>query len=361
MPNDLLTVKTHFHRPHLIDTSNRVECNPDLMTENETDQVGQTSQDEKEKSHRRRSRSDSTSSGFGRARAVSLAGSIPCPVPMFSDHHSITMNRKQSNDSNGSNNNKSPLDQQDVEQLPTTVTSNWFTKNRSNKMLQLFIVLLMLIVCIFLCIRFIVDNIRPTVVRTPLGAIHGKTVQRLGKSVHEFLGVPFAQPPVETLRFRKPRPIRPWSRPLKAYHKASDCPRYSQESLEDDNETSTQSDEDCLYLNIWVPGDFLGQKDRAGKYRHFLDQQNLCSFFCLLITSKLSFLSISAESGRLAVLVWIHGGAFVMGSPNNHDGGALAAFGHVIVVSIAYRLGVFGFAYSGEAITASGESRLNSV
>ena len=45
-----------------------------------------------------------------------------------------------------------------------------------------------------------------------------------------------------------------------------------------------------------------------------------------------------------------------MGSSNNHDGGALAAFGHVIVVSIAYRLGVFGFAYSGEATTASGES-----
>ena len=331
------SVKTHFHRPHRIDTSDRVECNPDLINETEPD--FRFNHAPLEKNHRKRSRSGST---FSLTGAVG-SGTVLSMLPFSLQSTSIQMNENQSNDTratsltdemNGANKKLSSLSTssaqpEDVQQLASTVSNSWFTKNRSNKMLKLFILLLMLIVCVFLCIRFIVDNIRPTVVRTPLGAIHGKTVQRLGKSVHEFLGIPFAQPPTETLRFRKPRPIRSWSRPLKAYHKASDCPRYAQESLEDENDTSTAistQSEDCLYLNIWVPGDFLGQKDRV------------------------------AESGRLAVLVWIHGGAFVMGSSNNHDGGALAAFGHVIVVSIAYRLGVFGFAYSGEATTASGES-----
>jgi carboxylesterase type B len=218
-----------------------------------------------------------------------------------------------------------PIGHRDLQQLPST-GSGWMTKHRSTKILKLFLGLFMLIVCIFLCIFLIVNNIRPTVVRTPLGSIHGKTIQRLGKSVHEFLGIPFARPPIGSLRFHKPRPVKAWDAPLKAYHLAPACPQYANERLGaerlESNETSTES-ENCLYLNIWVPGEFLGQKDRA------------------------------AESGKLAVIVWIHGGAFVMGSPNKQKGAALAAFGHVIVVSIAYRLGVLGFAFSGESVTST--------
>lgn len=70
--------------------------------------------------------------------------------------------------------------------------------------------------------------------------------------------------------------------------------------------------EDCLYLNIWVPGS-LG------------------------------------NASKLPVLVWIHGGGFFAGSSGlqNYNGSELARSQQVIVVSIQYRLTVFGFLYTG--------------
>lgn len=80
---------------------------------------------------------------------------------------------------------------------------------------------------------------------------------------------------------------------------------------------TTQPSEDCLYLNVWAPS---------------------------------SRQSSQAASNELApVLVWIHGGAFTSGSTDMdaYDGAVVAAYGNAVVVSMNYRLGVFGFLSSG--------------
>lgn len=301
-------MKSHFHRPHLITKSDRIECNVDQ----DPDQAPVN------QSGRRRSSSISIPKNRS-----SLSAPVLGPIFGPTSSQSSPITRPVVTFKASLNEGEPPPGQLDMQQWPTSADNRWMTQHRSNKILKVFFILLMLIVCIFLCTFLIVNNIRPTVVRTPLGSIHGKTIQRLGKSVHEFLGIPFAQPPIGPLRFHKPHVVHPWNEPLKAYRMAAACPQYSNDRLENErleaNETTKES-ENCLYLNIWVPGDFLGQKDRA------------------------------AESGKLAVMVWIHGGAFVRGSPNELSGATMAAFGHVIVVSISYRVGVLGFAYSGESV-----------
>ena len=78
--------------------------------------------------------------------------------------------------------------------------------------------------------------------------------------------------------------------------------------------SSISSSEDCLYLNIWSTG-----HNRSSASRNV--------------------------GGRKPVLIWIHGGGYTTGSSDvdNYDGAVLAAFGDMIVVTINYRLGIFGF------------------
>jgi len=125
--------------------------------------------------------------------------------------------------------------------------------------------------------------------------------------VQIFRGVPFAAPPVGDLRWREPQPAAAWTgvRPATAF--AARCmqqPLYSDMMFR-----SPAPSEDCLYLNVWTPAN-LGQ----------------------------------AVSARLPVLVYIYGGGFMAGdsSEKRYDGAALAARG-IVVVTINYRLGVFGF------------------
>ncbi|MFJ7215712.1 carboxylesterase/lipase family protein [Amycolatopsis sp. NPDC098790] len=130
-----------------------------------------------------------------------------------------------------------------------------------------------------------------TTVETAAGALRG--VERDG--VRAFLGVPYAEPPVGELRFRAPRPVRPWS----GVREATDwAPRAPQPALTGRGFTG---DEDCLYLNVYAP----------------------------------------AAPGSYPVLVWIHGGGGVMGAPHQFDASAYARAG-VVVVTVAYRLGVLG-------------------
>jgi para-nitrobenzyl esterase len=137
------------------------------------------------------------------------------------------------------------------------------------------------------------------VVATKSGSIEGLDTD--GASV--FLGVPFAAPPAGNLRWRAPAPAAPWPgvRPAKAF--GPDCvqePMRSPPGAGFVNPTS----EDCLYLNIWRP---------------------------------------RASRARLPVMVWIHGGAFIMGAGSfpSYDGAAFARRG-VILVTLNYRLGRFG-------------------
>nr|XP_016847215.1 PREDICTED: cholinesterase isoform X2 [Anolis carolinensis] len=147
-----------------------------------------------------------------------------------------------------------------------------------------------------------------TVVVTSSGPIQGKHIMTESGMVTAFLGIPYAEPPVGELRFQKPRPHQPWSYILEAtsfanscYQESSDPYRY-QPVL--DTDPISPVSEDCLFLNIWVPS--------------------------------------PQPSGPAAVLVWIHGGAFYMGT-GSYDKSLLAATENIIVASLNYRLGALGF------------------
>ena len=128
--------------------------------------------------------------------------------------------------------------------------------------------------------------------RTPSGPLRGEQAA----SVNVFRGVPFAEPPIGPLRFRAPIAVIPWAAERDATH-------FRAAAMQSDAPGVDQS-EDCLYLNIWAP---------TGK-------------------------------GPFPVYVWIHGGGFTGGSAFElmFDGTALAQQG-IVCITVAYRLGVFGF------------------
>ena len=129
------------------------------------------------------------------------------------------------------------------------------------------------------------------------GRIQGSALERGGAV---FKGVPFAQPPVEALRWREPQPVKPWSGVRSATSFAAPCAQNAGGRMLEN------SSEDCLYLNVWTPE----WPPRPGK----------------------------------PVMFWMHGGgnyAGWTGSPN-FDGENLARHG-VVLVSAAYRLTAFGF------------------
>ncbi len=142
-----------------------------------------------------------------------------------------------------------------------------------------------------------------TLVHTSYGLVQG--VQE--GSILSWKGIPYAQPPLLKRRFRPPQPPDPWSGVLQATHfgpMAMQPPSMPAELLR----RLTMS-EDCLTLNIWSPG---------------------------------------ADSRGRPVLIWIHGGGWLIGSGRLHDGTALATLGDVVVVTLNYRLGPFGFLHLAE-------------
>jgi para-nitrobenzyl esterase len=138
----------------------------------------------------------------------------------------------------------------------------------------------------------------PTVVMTDKGAVRGA----IHNGVREFKGIPYAQPPVGELRWSMPKPAAAWSRTLDATNYKSPCPQAERYGIPE-----ASDNEDCLYLNVTVPA----ARPLLGRKR--------------------------------AVIVWIHGGAFVGGSSALYPLDTLAKSGDVVMVSLNYRLGVFGF------------------
>ncbi len=125
-------------------------------------------------------------------------------------------------------------------------------------------------------------------------AAHGLTIYR---------GIPFAAPPLGPLRWREPAPVVPWRgvRPADRF-----APACMQTGVSMPGETPPRISEDCLYLNVWTPAPHA--------------------------------------RGRLPVIVWIYGGGLTNGSASMplYWGDRLARKG-AVVVTIAYRLGPFGF------------------
>ncbi len=144
----------------------------------------------------------------------------------------------------------------------------------------------------------------PTLVRTSLGELQGLP----DGGVSAWLGVPYAQPPVGAQRFRPAAPAQPWGGVRSATSYGAACPQKVMGSMKS---LGPALDEDCLSLNIWSP---------------------------------------AADGKKRPVMVWIHGGAFLLGSARVYNGAHLAAQGDIVVVAINYRLGPFGFVNFGEAL-----------
>ena len=140
----------------------------------------------------------------------------------------------------------------------------------------------------------------PTV-QTENGVLQGTSEDGL----QVYRGIPFAAPPVGDLRWRAPQPARKWSGVRNADHFAPSC-------MQDASPNpvlgapALNVSEDCLYLNVWTPA--------------------------------------SDANAHLPVMVWIYGGGFSQGSTAIalYGGEQLARHG-VVVVSVAYRVGPFGF------------------
>lgn len=142
-----------------------------------------------------------------------------------------------------------------------------------------------------------------TTATTSYGKLEGITE----RGVSSFRGIPFAKPPVGALRFRAPEKPQAWSG-------VRDATRFGPASLQASRPLAPilgmvipEQSEDCLTLNVWTPA----AGDGAGR----------------------------------PVLLWIHGGAWVIGSgsENTYDGSALVRRGEVVVVTVNYRLGPFGY------------------
>ncbi|HTS10484.1 MAG TPA: carboxylesterase/lipase family protein [Candidatus Limnocylindrales bacterium] len=146
-------------------------------------------------------------------------------------------------------------------------------------------------------------------VRIATGTIEGKTSAD-GK-VRIFEGIPYAAPPVGELRWKAPQPVENWEGVKKTTEFGARCMQghvFSDMVFRDDGPS-----EDCLYLNVWTPAKSAGE--------------------------------------NLPVMVWVYGGGFAAGATSEprQDGEVLAKKG-VVVVSMNYRLGIFGFfAYAGLA------------
>ncbi len=153
-----------------------------------------------------------------------------------------------------------------------------------------------------------------TQVKTGAGLVAGAVEH----GVLAFKGIPYAQPPVGRLRWREPQPAIPWQGVRQATAYGHDCMQLPFPA--DDAPIRTTPSEDCLVLNVWRPA--------------------------------------AATARRLPVMVWIYGGGFTIGgtSPAAYDGSSFARDG-LILVSMNYRLGRFGF-FAHPALTAENPTGL---
>ena len=142
-------------------------------------------------------------------------------------------------------------------------------------------------------------------VTTKQGRVEGE----VRRGVLAFKGVPFAKAPVGKLRFQAPEPPKRWRgvRPATSYGPAAPqigpVNRVIRTVI---GAAGSKQSQDCLYLNVWTP---------------------------------------AADNKRRPVMVWIHGGAFILGSGSTplYNGWRLAKRGDLVVVTINYRLGALGF------------------
>ncbi|MFX1574490.1 MAG: carboxylesterase/lipase family protein [Promethearchaeota archaeon] len=148
------------------------------------------------------------------------------------------------------------------------------------------------------------------IIETKQGKIKG--YEREG--VKKFKGIPYAEPPVGNLRFKPSIRKEPWSGVLDCTKFGPDVPQ--RESFFTPQPHPLQDEEKCLSLNVWTP---------------------------------------EVDDTKRPVLFWIHGGGFSFGSGSRTDGTVMAKIGNAVIVSINYRLGIFGYIFIQDEIANLGQ------
>ena len=140
-------------------------------------------------------------------------------------------------------------------------------------------------------------------IETSYGVLEGKE----DAGVMSFLGVPYAQPPLGELRWQKPQAPQAWQGKRQALLSKSACVQAGSPT------GAIGSSENCLYLNVWAP----------------------------------------SSPGPHPVMMWLHGGGFLLGGANepHYDGSKLAKEHNVVVVGVSYRLSYLGHVALPQAMT----------
>src|SRR5215207_9331369 len=150
---------------------------------------------------------------------------------------------------------------------------------------------------------------------------YGRLRGAVDDSVVAFRGIPYAQPPIGQLRFAPPVRLKGWSAVRSAERFGAAPMQMAGAALGE--RLVGEMDEDCLSLNAWTP---------------------------------------ALDDRRRPVLVWLHGGAFLYGAGSSYNGAELARRGDVVVVTINYRLGLFGYLRGidvcGDALPSTGNAGL---
>ncbi|XP_061677691.1 pyrethroid hydrolase Ces2e-like isoform X2 [Syngnathoides biaculeatus] len=150
------------------------------------------------------------------------------------------------------------------------------------------------------------------------GRIRGKivSVKETEIKVKQFLGIPFARPPLRHLRLAAPRNAEPWEGERDGTQQPAMCIQDADlivnvSRMMSVEYTPTEVSEDCLYLNVYTRAE-------------------------------------AKRGDKLPVMVWLHGGGLVMGAASHYDGAPLSAYENLVVVIVQYRLGILGFLGTGD-------------
>ncbi|MGZ3233729.1 MAG: carboxylesterase/lipase family protein [Croceibacterium sp.] len=154
-----------------------------------------------------------------------------------------------------------------------------------------------------------------TQAQTAAGAVQGEAVDGIG----EFKGIPFAAPPLGDLRWKAPQPVAPWQGVRRTVAFGPAC---MQGPILAQMGSAAAQSEDCLYIDVWTPA--------------------------------------NTPADKLPVIAWIYGGGFNSGATSvpMYDGANFAHQG-VVLVSLSYRVGPFGFLATPELSAESGHGSGN--
>lgn len=173
------------------------------------------------------------------------------------------------------------------------------------------------------------DNV---VIRTRYGSVQGvirrfPSINKTIKAVNRFLGIPYAAPPIGELRFKPPQPVSAWKpATYNASYFRSICIQPGDYNVLFWPNFSHPDRENCLFLNVYAP--HRGDSSKAG----------------------ISY----------PVMVYIHGGGYEVGTPVVSPGDVIPLWG-VVLVTIQYRLGPFGFVTTGDPVAPGNYGMLDQI